>query len=288
MDLSDWVSQKISQFLSKEPEISIFPPCDFNSLYRDIRPCDVLLVEGFSRVSKTIKFLTHSTWSHAALCIGKHTYIKNQKLHEHLLNNYIGDKEEILLIEPVIGRGVSVSPLSKYHMNNLRLCRPVGLTQEDTTRVIDYCIGKVGYSYNLRQIFDLMRLLSPITIFPRRLFSSLYRINTEGEKKSICSSIIAEAFQSVQFPILPSIIVSKNGEIELAPRNTNLYSPKDFDYSPYFEIIKAPLFGMTNKAMYRKLPWNKKGLFSNDHENFFIQKNYKPALTVKDPVRETD
>ena len=35
-----------------------------------LRPGDVLLVEGSSRLSTVIKYLTQSTWSHAALCVG--------------------------------------------------------------------------------------------------------------------------------------------------------------------------------------------------------------------------
>ncbi len=37
-----------------------------------LRKGDVLLVEGTSRFSSAIKYLTQSTWSHAALYIGDH------------------------------------------------------------------------------------------------------------------------------------------------------------------------------------------------------------------------
>ena len=36
-----------------------------------LRPCDVLLIEGSTtKISSTIRFLTQSTWSHAALYVG--------------------------------------------------------------------------------------------------------------------------------------------------------------------------------------------------------------------------
>ena len=38
-------------------------------LARTLRPGDVLLVEGSSRISAAIKYLTQSSWSHAVLCI---------------------------------------------------------------------------------------------------------------------------------------------------------------------------------------------------------------------------
>ena len=35
-----------------------------------LQPADVLLVEGYLRISTAIKYLTQSTWSHAALYVG--------------------------------------------------------------------------------------------------------------------------------------------------------------------------------------------------------------------------
>ena len=35
--------------------------------------------------------------------------------------------------------------------------------------------------------------------------------------------------------------------------------PRDFDYSPYFSIIKYPFLGMNDIGLYRRLPWDKEG-----------------------------
>src|SRR5687768_2222023 len=43
---------------------------DPDKLRAALRPGDVLLVEGSSRIAAVIKYLTTSTWSHAALYIG--------------------------------------------------------------------------------------------------------------------------------------------------------------------------------------------------------------------------
>ena len=43
---------------------------NLTNLYRQIRPGDVLLVEGRSRLSRIIQLMTRSAWSHAALYIG--------------------------------------------------------------------------------------------------------------------------------------------------------------------------------------------------------------------------
>jgi len=47
-----------------------FTPTDSIALRDCLEPGDVLLVEGNSRISATIKYLTQSTWSHAALYVG--------------------------------------------------------------------------------------------------------------------------------------------------------------------------------------------------------------------------
>ena len=46
-------------------------PTDLDAMRRTIRAGDVLLVEGNSRFSSAIKYLTHSNWSHAALYVGE-------------------------------------------------------------------------------------------------------------------------------------------------------------------------------------------------------------------------
>ncbi len=45
-------------------------PADLRSLAAALRPGDVILVEGESRFSTGVKYLTQSTWSHAALYVG--------------------------------------------------------------------------------------------------------------------------------------------------------------------------------------------------------------------------
>jgi cell wall-associated NlpC family hydrolase len=47
-----------------------FMPSDPEALRRTLRPGDVLLVGGNQKLSSAIKYLTQSTWSHAALYIG--------------------------------------------------------------------------------------------------------------------------------------------------------------------------------------------------------------------------
>ena len=67
--------------------------------------------------------------------------------------------------------------------------------------------------------------------------------------RAICSSLIAEAFQSIKYPILPDIEIKQSNTVEgrryqreiMHIRHHSLFAPRDFDVSPYFEIIKPSL-----------------------------------------------
>ena len=76
----------------------------------------MLLVEGNNQISGVIKYLTQSTWSHAALYVGP------------LGGRVTADGEPHTLIEAELGIGVDSAPLSKYSRFHTRVCRPVGLT----------------------------------------------------------------------------------------------------------------------------------------------------------------
>ena len=61
----------------------------------------------------------------------------------------------------------------------------------------------------------------------------------------ICSALIAQAFESVRYPILPKITRRRKRmrarEEILEIRHSSLYAPRDFDISPYFEVVKPTL-----------------------------------------------
>ncbi len=100
------------------------------------------------------------------------------------------------------------------------------------------------------------------TLVPRRWHSTLFEHNAGEPTHTVCSSLIASAFQSVDFPILPLIQKDEAGNYRLFRRNPKLYVPRDFDYSPFFEVIKCPLlashksfFRRTRTGYYRKFDW---------------------------------
>src|SRR3990167_9414344 len=254
-----------TNWLTKEQPPSEVPICDFGRIRYELKPCDVLLIEGRSRISEIIKLSTKSSWSHAALYIGRLKDIEDEALRNKVLAHYAGDLNEQLVIEGILGKGIIVSPISNYRLDHIRICRPSGLTVEDGKKVIAYAINELGSPYDIRHIFDLLRLLFPITFIPRHLFSSIFKPRANDSKKQICSSLLVDAFASVKYPLIPKIRTKPDGTIEFIPRNPRLFTPRDFDYSPYFNIIKYPLFGLQDSAAYKHIPWNYSAV-SNDND----------------------
>ena len=88
--------------------------------------------------------------------------------------------------------------------------------------------------------------------------------------RTVCSSMIAAAFAGVNYPVMPLVHRGDDGKLQLYKRNPRLFTPRDFDDSPYFDIIKYPILGLDDLALYRRLPWNKDGVVCNDADDCFI------------------
>jgi hypothetical protein len=189
----DTIGQLIAGYLQKEvPGYEPFTPSDPEHLRGVIAAGDVLLVEGNNRISGIIKYLTQSTWSHAALYVGPIDGASEP------------DGEPHVLIEANIGEGVTSAPLSKYYPYHTRLCRPIGLSYEDRTTVCRYAINRIGFGYDTKNIVDLMRFLIPLPV-PQRWRRRMIAFGSGDPTKMICSALIAQAFDAVRYPILPKI-----------------------------------------------------------------------------------
>jgi hypothetical protein len=228
----DTVGKWIAAYLQKElPGYEPFTPSDPERVRGLIQEGDVLLVEGNSRISGIIKYLTQSTWSHAALYVGPIDGASEP------------DGESHVLIEANVGEGVISAPLSKYLPYHTRLCRPVGLSHEDRVTVCRYAINRIGFGYDTKNIVDLMRYLFPLPV-PQRWRRRMIAFGSGDPTKIICSALIAQAFGAVRYPILPKITRagSRNARREILHiRDSSLYMPRDFDISPYFEIVKPTI-----------------------------------------------
>ena len=277
--------QWIADWLTKEGPPSQFPSCDFKRLSYELRPGDVLLVDGRSRVSNVIKQITQSTWTHSALFIGRIYDIRDPILQQRVRMAYHGDRNEPLLVEALLGEGTIIVPVSKYRHDHVRICRPTGLDPEDAHKVVAHALDHVGSDYDMRQMMDLGRFFFPWNILPRRWRSCLFEHNAGIPTRTVCSSLIASAFNSVNFPILPFINRDDDGSIQFYKRNPRLFTPKDFDYSPYFNIIKYPFLGLDDLAVYRRLPWSEEDILYNDDERSFAAAT-RPVPPAQPAIRK--
>ena len=224
-----------------------YTPSDPDTLRRTLQPGDILLIEGNQRLSATIKYLTQSTWSHAALYIGD------------VLPVPADGKERPRLIEVNLGEGCVAVPLSKYRTYNTRICRANGLSPDDRETVVSFMVSKLGLKYDTKNILDMLRYFFPTPPVPVRWRRRLIAFGSGDPTRAICSSLIAEAYGQIRYPILPEITRApgrasaqshySRSEI-LHIRHHSLYTPRDFDLSPYFRIVKPTLeYGFDYKSV---------------------------------------
>jgi hypothetical protein len=86
----------------------------------------------------------------------------------------------------------------------------------------------------------------------------------------------------VNYPILPIITADNNDQIRFYKRNFRLFVPADFDYSPYFTIIKFPVWGKNKPSkhtLYHTLPWqNQETTTSHTNRPRFTQWAHKTGV----------
>ena len=251
-------------------------PHDLEKLQAALKPGDVLLVEGSQRISEVIKYLTQSSWSHAALYVGD-SLVKRGGQRAVDLKTKHGEETEFLLVEATVEEGVAEAPLSKYLNHNIRICRPINLRPGDLNTVLDTVMAQIGDEYNVGHVIDLLRYFFPVTLIGRWRRAALAHAGS-ATKEVICSSQIAMAFQKVRYPIQPAIDVSQDrsaissrlprwlpfGKRQVrnnvfntgifTPCDPNTVTPRDFDLSPYFQVVKI---AVDNKQEfdYKKMNW---------------------------------
>jgi len=243
-----WLGSKLAWYLTKpRPQVAQPATSPHDRLAGSLEPGDVLLIEGNRRVSVAIKYLTQSTWSHSALYVGD------------ALGPPSPGKEPKVLIEADLRAGVRAVPLSRFEGLHTRICRPVGLAPEDLKKVIDFAVKSIGEAYDLKNLVDLARYLLPTPPVPARWRRRMIALGSGDPTRAICSTMIAQAFGLVRYPILPIYRPARSGtpaqeaqEELLQIRHHSLYVPRDFDISPYFAIVKPTL---AHGFDYRKLHW---------------------------------
>jgi hypothetical protein len=281
--LRRWITERLLELLTEPlPRYEQRGWNDPAALRRHVRKGDVLLVAGDNRISAIIRYLTQSSWSHAALYVGDELLRRGGPAADEARRHF-GSGAAELLVE-ALPQGVVASPLAKYIDFNIRLVRAHGLRREDRERLLSEAIAALGWRYDLRNVLDLARYLLPVSLVPGRFRPAVPRLGSGAPTEVICSSLIGQLFQRVRFPILPPSELPGEAESEVAAphgvrawllrsvlrrrgpgrelfrmHHPNLLTPADFDLSPYFEVVKFNVIA-DGDFDYRHIRWEAEAL----------------------------
>ena len=276
MGLRAWLARRLFDWLSEPiPAYEQRVWNDPHALRRTIKQGDVILVEGDNRISVVIKYLTQSSWSHAALYIGDELLRRGDEMKRHARERF-GAAAEHLIVEALFD-GVVASPLVKYIDFNVRLCRPHRLRSEHLKVILDDAVAAIGWRYDLRNILDLAVHLVFVSLLPGRHREEMLRFGSGAASQVICTSLLGQLFGKVGFPVLPLVTFPGDpASARPAPhvrrwlpfarrqrslpmglyraRHPTLLTPRDFDLSPYFQIVKFNL-AAERRFDYSQIEW---------------------------------
>jgi hypothetical protein len=178
---------------------------------------DVLLTDGITRGAAIVKHVTRSRWSHVSM--------------------YVGPLEDgpdpRCIVEADIAAGVRSIRLSELNALQVRVLRPIGLTETSRSRLVDWVVGRIGSEYDLAHAWMLGRRLLPLPL-PAHLRSWPGTIGNSATR-FICCSLLTHAFAVVGYPILPP---ETRLSVAASADHRNLI-PGDFERAPAFEVIYA-------------------------------------------------
>jgi len=139
----------------------------------------------------------------------------------------------------------------------------VAATLVATLQMVTFMLSKLGLKYDTKNILDMLRYFFPAPPVPVRWRRRLIAFGSGDPTRAICSSLIAEAFGRVGYPILPLIEAADDGMTHPAStysrgeilhiRHHSLYTPRDFDLSPFFRIVKPTI---EHGFDYKTLEWS--------------------------------
>jgi hypothetical protein len=187
---------------------------DPESLSAVLRNGDVLLTEGNTRAAALIKRITRSPWSHVAM--------------------YVGPLEEgpdpRCIVEADIAQGVRSIRLSELEGLNVRVLRPIGLSDALRSRLAEWVVSRIGGEYDLKHAWALARTFLRL---PPKLSIPPANGIAESATRFICSSLLANAFALVGYPILP--IHMPRAAVSAADHRYVI--PGDFETAAVLEIV---------------------------------------------------
>ena len=157
------IGECLAAFLSKDlPGYQRLDTIAIADVASTLEKGDIVLVDGNTRISTAIKYLTQSTWSHACLYIGESG----------------ADSSQLNLIEADLKNGVHLINLDHYANFNLRICRPVNLSAEESGQLVEFAKKRLGHLYDLKNVVDLIRYVIQKPAVPNRYRRSLLSLGS--------------------------------------------------------------------------------------------------------------
>ncbi len=195
------------------------PSADPQSLAAVLKRGDVLLTHGNSRFAALIKCVTRSPWSHVSMYVGP-----------------LDDgPDPLCVVEADIAAGVRSIRLSELNALQVRVLRPIGLTDTDRARLAHWVVGQIGSEYDLahawRLLRNVLRLLLPVR------FRSAPGTIALNAKRFICCSLLAHAFAWVGYSVLPD----KAGLSLTVTADATHLIPSDFERASLFEVVESSM-----------------------------------------------
>jgi uncharacterized protein YycO len=188
---------------------------DPESLCAVLRNGDVLLTEGNTRAAALIKRITHSTWSHVSMYVGPLEVGPDPRC----------------IVEADIAEGVRSIRLSELQGLNIRVLRPIGLNHAERARLAEWVVSQIGGEYDLKHAWLLAK--SWLGVRPKSSVAAAPHGIAQSASRFICSSLLANAFALVGYPILPM----HPAVTAVSTADHRYVIPGDFERAPVFEIV---------------------------------------------------
>jgi hypothetical protein len=198
----------------RQPGIS--PTADPLSLSSILLPGDVLLSDGNTRAAAIVRRITRSPWSHVSMYVGP----------------LEAGPDPRCIVEADVAAGVRAVRLSELKGLHVRVLRPSGLEGAERRRLADWVTSRIGGDYDLAHAWMLATKLLRLPLGPRlRSTASM----AQSATRFICSSLLAQAFMLVGYPIVPVLI----GVRETGAGDHRFVTPHDFQSASVFEVVQS-------------------------------------------------
>lgn len=246
----EWLCER----LQHDPERGSWPLGDLDTQRAQLRPGDVLLLDGDSTLDRRLKVLTGSRFSRALLYIGRPHDVADPSLRGLLADYLPCEPDTQLVLDASLERGLRVRHLSHLDGLHLRICRAQNLSEQECQDALRFAISRLGTGAQQSWSSLALLWLMPWRMFSRTLRARLFDRWANDLLRVITGTTVGEAFAFIQFPVHPLVKEPDAGPrlLRLQPR---VFHAADFDHSPYFDVIKTPYLLQAVPKGFTAVPW---------------------------------